>query len=209
MSQFNEILEGKLNQLLAARFAMQTGTPSPTLAPEIMPVVVLESDRPEWARLRQELPFGGSGTVAGVAATNSWVALRNPAGSRILATILGAIASTEVAASIIQTSRIIASSGFTPDSTVGGQLLYGGTVEPGTRVSQARIEVGTDALVEAAVGLQWRWRSATLSERVDVLLQPIVLWPGSTWLIYADAADSDLFVNLAWRERVLTGGELV
>lgn len=74
---------------LLRRFLSQAGQESVSgeLSPEISPVMVLDSVRPDWAYLRGERMCGGSVGSAPAAALNSTVRLVNPAGSGMLLTI--------------------------------------------------------------------------------------------------------------------------
>lgn len=86
----NEIQNGRVNALLTKLLSMKEGSPAPTLAPEVISALVLESDRPEWAFLKGErLGIGGTTLAAGGAGINSYVAIVNPLGSGVLGVILG------------------------------------------------------------------------------------------------------------------------
>lgn len=77
MALFNEIQVGRFNAVLHKLFDMKEGAPSPQVASEIMPVITLESDRPEWAFLANErLCYGGSAQNA-VAGELSHIQLLN------------------------------------------------------------------------------------------------------------------------------------
>lgn len=83
---YNEILTGQLNDILSKRLGMKGGGPAPTLAPEILPVLVVEADRPEWLVLGSTLMVGIGQLVATGAAVSS-VRIRNPVNSGVLAVI--------------------------------------------------------------------------------------------------------------------------
>ena len=80
----NEIQVGRLNGLLHKLLDMKEGAPSPTLASDVFPNIVLESDRPEWKFLAGERLGAGYRYDAAVAGQYSHAGLYNPAGSNVL-----------------------------------------------------------------------------------------------------------------------------
>ena len=80
----NEIQGGRLNSILHKLLNMAEGSPSPTLATDVFPMLALEVDRPEWHFLGGERLGWARWYLGGTAAQYSHVGLRNPAGSGVL-----------------------------------------------------------------------------------------------------------------------------
>lgn len=83
----NEVLSGRYNAILHKLLSMKEGAPAPTLAPEILPVIVLEDDRPEWAFLAGERLLSVSHQQAGGVGLAPFLALTNPVGSGVILVI--------------------------------------------------------------------------------------------------------------------------
>lgn len=75
-----------LERKLRAIVGVQGSNPLPELA-DISGLVTLEDDRPEWRLAGTELFGWGRESQAAVAAQFSWVALRNPVGSGVVAVL--------------------------------------------------------------------------------------------------------------------------
>jgi hypothetical protein len=71
---------------LRAMMGMGGGNPVPTLK-ELLPVVAVEVDRPEWGLAGNEFPWALSRSQAAVAAQLSYVALVNPPDSGLIAVV--------------------------------------------------------------------------------------------------------------------------
>lgn len=87
MSQYNQVGDFSLAQILARRYTTPDPNPAPTLEPGIFPSVTLESDRPEWPFLYGGRLWQGFGTQALDAANFSGCAINNPLGSRTIVVI--------------------------------------------------------------------------------------------------------------------------
>jgi hypothetical protein len=87
VARFNEIQRGGLNAILHKTLAMEEGAPAPQLSGDIVPVINLENDRPEYRYLAGERLCQGGIYVSGVAAATSKVGLFNPKGSGVLGVV--------------------------------------------------------------------------------------------------------------------------
>lgn len=84
----NEIQSGRFNAILAKLLNIKTGAPSPSLATDVFPVIVLEANDPSWAYLGGERLLGGYAEQgAGGAGLTSHVQLENPAGSGVICVV--------------------------------------------------------------------------------------------------------------------------
>lgn len=85
MAVFNEILVGRFNKALNDIFSIKAGAPSPSVAGEIMPVLVLDApgspDR-RWSEGWDR--FGFSTGVGALAANLSMIKFRNPSNSNTM-----------------------------------------------------------------------------------------------------------------------------
>jgi len=203
MSQFQAIGETGLNEVLAKRLTTPGGTIAPAVAPELFPIITLESERPEWGHLKGELLFSRAVTPA-VPVASSHVILRNPASSRTMAVItrINALTTAGVLSVVLAPIGTFGtgaanSTGIARD---GRDTAFAGGVF--TRTSQLTI-FSLDAALSA---VSESFRSQTTS--MD-LTEPWVLTPGNDLVIYGRTVAAALLVNLFWRERAMQPGELV
>lgn len=200
MAIWNEILEGGLNQLLAKRLAMQTGSPTPSISPELGAGLILENDRSEYGYIKGELLAAGRSGASAVVGQFGYVGVTNPANSGILATV----------------ERINwqfgASHGFVKARAL---TLAGAPVTSGVRDTRWMPNVGTArpvCVVSAGT------TAAAAPEPVLDYLFPTnygertteyVLRPGTHLLVELEVANIVLpTVTFVWRERMAAPGEL-
>lgn len=199
MAQFNEISEGGLNQILNRRLAMEGYSPSPTLAPEVMPGLVLESDRPEWGWLKGEQLLGFSQSLAAGGAGffgQAW--FTNPARSNTIVVIERISAHTTGNHAIVRIAQSVDAG-----SVVG--TLQNNTWRDTRWGIQGILAIRT--VVTTLPALTYRTLAqVTPSFPYD---EPIVLGPGTTCHIYGETAATAFAFSLAWTERVALQGELV
>jgi hypothetical protein len=196
MAQFNEIDEGGLNSILVRRLAMKTGTAAPTIAPEIMPDLTLESDRPEWGFLKGEMLCSGAFEQLLVAGTFSVLTIRNPTGSGILTTI-SRIQNTGTAA-----FRVVRIAFGTEAMTT---TAYAGVQDLRFRFRTMSTQTATST--PAAVANQGVF--AILDTGFRVFPEYLVLPPGSAVQLQAITLATDLKAEVSWYERPVQSGELV
>lgn len=82
---YNEIGGGNLDQILQQRLNVKgPGAVAPTVAPEVMPVLALEVDRPEWSVIKGEVPVSIRVTQNAVVGNFSFAWISLAAGSGLL-----------------------------------------------------------------------------------------------------------------------------
>lgn len=74
-----------------------------SISPEIIIALVLETDRPEWSALKEELLTAAGGSIGAVAAQVSAARIRNPTGSGRVVTLERIDVSVDTAATILMT----------------------------------------------------------------------------------------------------------
>lgn len=204
MAIFNEILTGSLANILSKRLGMQTGSPSPSLAPEVMPVIALEVDRPEWSALGYEARCGGSISVAAAAGFFSGFRLINPTGSNTLAVVeMFQVQSAAVVTVETYQQQLPLLIGTAGTSTPLDTRLPSGAV---TKNSVCSLSGDNTGFVPAIAGKRvWRVPANSL----DPISLPIVLKPGTS-IEFAGATVNTLVAGgIYWRERALVQGELI
>lgn len=140
------------------------------LAPEISPVLALESDRPEWAFLASEKLMGSVFNATAAVGLASTAQLRNPLNSGVIAIITDVCLSTSVTPGPLQLMRVETNADLANALT---------PVARDTRFPQ----VSASALVAswgnvAPTGNQW-FRSNASSNNFPIILKiPFVLTPG-------------------------------
>lgn len=72
----NEIQTDRLDAILRRTLAIRAGSLAPTLGPEILPVIVLENDRPEWRYYERERLYMCTGVQAAVLAEYACVGIK-------------------------------------------------------------------------------------------------------------------------------------
>lgn len=197
MAIWNEILEGGLNQLLAKRLAMQTGSPTPSISPELGAGLILENDRAEYGFLKGEVLMSGYGEAAAVAGELSYTAIVNPATSGVLATVTG-----------IQTISAVGQVWFRTGSTPGtlGRSQARDFRWPsavGNFNSALQLVTGSSIALPPTGFLKSFGTSGFLQ-----FFSELVVSPGSALIIYGTTANQPITVNLDWRERAILPGEL-
>lgn len=197
MAQFNEIDEGGLNQLLVRRLGMKTGSPAPTIAPELMPNITLENDRPEWGYLKGEMWCAGNFTVPLVAGQFGYVQFNNPVSSRSICTIRHI---ENVFPGDVFVSRAAYS------TLAVGTTEYAGVCD--LRFRFRTMQLQTQRFNVAAVPAD-QGRFALLNGVNVKYDAPIVLTPGSLCRVEATTAAQDISFNVIWYERPASDGELV
>lgn len=94
MAYPNEIQIGRLNAVLYKLLDMKEGAPAPQLTGEVVPGLVLESDRIEWKFLGGERIMAGRATPGAAAGEITAAQLLNPAGSEVLIILEACVFST-------------------------------------------------------------------------------------------------------------------
>lgn len=206
MAVFNEILTGTLSNVLAKRLGMQTGTPAPSLAPEIMPTLSLEVDRPEWHYLAGSTLASGFGNVPATVGNLSTVRLNNPANSNVIIVVeqLQSLctASAEIRLYPARSSppTLLAQQASSPSDT---RILQKSTAPTRNTVGL----LSQDAIAAASPGGFVAGRLfAAISNPLRV---SFILAPGSALDIQCATANTALQCAVWWRERAAVSGELL
>lgn len=200
----NDIGQDRFQARLTKELKIKGSMPAPVLAPEIVPVLLVEGERPENLHIQREHRFAVSLTLGAVAGEYMYFQVWNPAGRD------GLIVIEEVAlskpAAIIQFDWGVAD--VAVKASLGARDTYSLDTRlpgpnPGRGVGEAL--VGTDA----GMGfLDVCGRCHAPSNDMGVVRPNMVLSPGYGFGI------QNLWVNEAvagwcmWRERQATDGEL-
>lgn len=204
MALANEVQTARLNAVLHKLLGMKEGSPSPQLSPEIMPVLPVEHDRPEWEFLGGgRLSAGFVATAGGGAGTRVIHRFANPSGSGVLA-VVELITSTMAAAGVLQLMRssqnfvqnaagTVWSRDLRDASTPACRLQSDNAHALGAAVVIGYFEGNTDQAVTPMSSSSWRW--------------PLILPPG-TFFDWASGSDNiGTSSCVVWRERALEPSE--
>lgn len=203
MAEFNEILEGSLNQVLSRRLAMQGNAPAPALMPEVAPVLVLENDRPEWSFLKREAWAWGIGNAPANAGLRSGVKLTNPTGSGAIIVLKRSLVWCQAVCQFRRVPGVGAAPGPNVGTSAPEDLRYPSPA-PG---------------INTVGHVSWEHLPAPLAETIQVLDvqgptvnyvvdHNVVLPPGSTVSWWGAANNFQVVVSFQWYERRALPGEL-
>lgn len=198
-----QISESGLGQLLTKRLTTPGNAVAPAVAPELMPMIGLEVDRPEWGFLKGELRYGAYVSVAAAGAGQyARIYLRNPSDSRLIITL-------EQFSPGASTGVLLAT--FFPDGLITPTLATQTRGRPrDTRqrrgaASGALVEYGTDGTPDPSAGAFTVHYQLT----TEYFKQPIVIAPGGALEMLYQVVNTAINVVLQWRERPAEPGELV
>lgn len=198
MSQFNAIGEYGLNDVLTKRLTTPGGSNAPSVAPEIFPVLALESDRPEWSWLKGEILAARYGTVAAVAGQFSAMQYYLPTNARTVAVVKNIRTHNNTA---IVIARLVGISGGLAGWT--GRT----TATCDTRAGGQNTAVICEDIQNIASPSQFPTMTI-LNATNQEYEQPIVIAPGGSLGIIGAAVNTALQVSITWYERPAQPGEL-
>lgn len=190
-----------LERKLRAIVGVQGSNPLPQLH-DVNGLVIVENDRPEWAKAGGEILMLGYVQVSPAAQFGN-TRIRNPVGSGMLVVIdyVDVLATT---AQFLQWSPGYA----TTDLATGNNtksLRDTRFADAGTQTQSAAVMSGQVSAGSTAVG-QPSHETNNTAGVATVFPQPFVLGPGSSLDISTIAAvTATIVVNYAWRERPLEG----
>lgn len=203
MASFNEIMRGGLNAILHKTLSMEEGAPAPQLSGDIVPTLGLEMDRPEWKFLAGEsLAVSTCWVPAGGAGFFSFIQLWNPFASGVL-TILEQHWINSLAAVAAQYCF----------STVPITITTTGTPRSldrrNTGVGAATKVYGDNTQIVSAMttysGPFFYYRQRLDADQAIKL--PVILPPGTGFIIENSATNAILRCSFQWRERPMEPSE--
>lgn len=201
MALFNEILVGRFSNFLTRKLNMTGGTPAPTLAPEIMPVMPVQGVQPEDYLLRGDVLAWGRITQAAVALQYAGAVLTNPSNSGILVVVTQVLLynTAPAGASLFQLST---DPGDVP--TLGTAFptrsrdLRTLPVPAGSALTAAQLNATTTTQIMLTGSLVIPTPAIATGQRVDL---EVVLQPGRALAVQnATIGTGDLSASFQWRE---------
>lgn len=199
MANFDHIGEFGLDQLLAKRLTTPGGSVSPTVAPELFPVITLENDRPEWGFIKGERLYQRRIFMTAVGAQYNTLQLFVPLASRTIA-VVEEIKTGNTNA--VEIGRGVADGGLAGWT---GQIIRSRDMRVSSG-SQCELSSNTNALRPVITGFFDRLSLDQASTK-----QPYILGgrSGDALFIASIVVNQSLDVTVTWRERGAQPGELV
>lgn len=197
---FNEINDYSLNSVLIRRLGMVQAAAAPAVAPEVFPVMTLESDRPEWGWLKGEQLNGRFMSVGAVAGQFSMVQMYLPSTSQQVVVIENI---TNTGTAQLAIFRIIG---------IGGGLggWSGRTVaNRDTRWVGDRTGLVVETNQNAALPARYPDIAVLPGSIAARFEAPLIITPGRGFCIATASVNQIISANVNWRERVAQPGELV
>lgn len=189
----------RLNQILARTLGFAgVEAPAEDLSPEISPVLVVESDRPEWKFLSSERYCGADiGTSNG--AGPSYTRLANPSGSGVLCII----------EKIVATTTTVGGSAITVRMNRGANRANAGTgVNRDTRFTMGAAACIPSQSTAPGSGTATEAPTVLANSPYCVASCPIILGPGGFVDVGVDGAGATAIeVSYQWRERPIEAYE--
>jgi hypothetical protein len=210
MAMQNEILVGRYNQLLTRLLKVTGGAPSPQLTPEVTPVMVLISDAPDLAFIKQEqLMVVGVNSTGAAIGKQAYYQLANPVNSGLLITVeaflienaTGLAQDYAYGVTTISTRAALAVS--PRDSRVNTGL---GNVQFGP----GRFTLGSDAVLDGVAGIANRIGQVFLLSQTSIFLPvPYVLNPGDAFTVTPNGTNIIAAGTIFYRARPASTDETV
>lgn len=197
MGKFNELLAARFNEGLTALLGLGEQEGVRTVAPEVMPVVMMEGERPEHSYLKQERLAIGSVSGPADAANFTYVQLANPTGSNVILTLEQVIVQASVAATLFfgTTTTLLA-------TAVGSGVRdsrWGTPAAPQQPTGSVRTAPNASgALIGGALG-----RYLVAANAPIALAIPFVISPGFQFSINPAAINILVNATFVWRERAM------
>jgi hypothetical protein len=191
-----------LERKLRAIVGVSGDNPLPDLE-DIKGLLVLESDRPEWAIAGGEQLYGGTVNQPLVAANVSAAELRNPANSGVILVVSRVITSLSAAGG--QTLKI----GF-GTATLATQFNTKSTVDTrrgdaGTQTNSAATMSGQATTPGDPTGGQIILQTLAPANTPVYWETPIILAPNSSLYVVSGVVNQTLIAAFSWRERPVEG----
>lgn len=201
----NDIGQDRFQARLTKELRIKGSMPAPVLAPEIVPVLIIEGERVENLHLQREHRFSCTLALGGVVNEYYYFQLWNPAGRTGLVIVDEfSVASTAATVSwdwgyadAAVTGSLGPRDSFCMDSRIPGRAPRQGVAEPmcGTDLGGGLIEIFG--------------RSRSLPGRMDRIVPGVVVTPGHGFSIQCGALNENVNGYCFWREREAEVGELI
>jgi hypothetical protein len=197
VTDFNALLASSFADFIRRRFGEDIELSA--IAPELIPVIALQDDRPEWGWLLGESLLGLGFIQTAFAAQNSAAQIRNPPGSGVLVMIDEVEASSSAPGELNLCVQQISAGNMT---TIQGTNIGRDTRLQGNRgiaICSAQNNAAATNIVKYVNSgtAPWVWRNLG-----------IVLAPGSAAQVLTTAVNTQLDVSFVWRERRVRPEEL-
>ena len=201
----NDIGQDRFQARLTKELRIKGSMPAPVLAPEIVPVLIVENERTENLHLQREHRFSCTLTLAGVANEFYYFQLWNPAGAHGIVVVeefgLTDVASTGAVdfgyADVAVKASLGARDSFCLDTRVPGRTPRQGVALPfvGTDLGAGIIDVFGRTLC----GTTW----------FPQIKPNVVLTPGYGFSIWCSVVQQGIAGYCFWLERQAEDGELI
>ncbi len=201
---YNEIQVGRFLRYFQKLFSMKGTEPREiTLAPEIMPGLLIAAGGPEDWYLQSWAPFGVAMRSPAVVAQVANAKIRNPAGSNIIALV------SRAHANVLATDQILWS--YRAQTADFASLAAAQTLDPRGRVSGGSTVVASfGSGQDLSLGVPI-YRSQVLANTITELIwddsQSFPLLPGFELIAGNETVNTVLDTGWRWRERFLEESE--
>ncbi len=202
MAKYNEILVGRFNRALQKLLSMKGNAPAPQLSTEMMAVLAEEFGIENryllgWSR------FGVSGLVNAVAAQNSAVRIRNPAGSNFIG-VLERLWANEAATDAFNVEGPRAVAAALAVGVFGPSVL---DPRQGAGLGLLEFSAGNNVAAVSPFLYQPQVLANTPFDFIEGGQRELVLLPGQGITISTNAVNVQLRAGVIWRERFLEDSE--
>jgi len=177
--------------------------PAPT---EVIPTIDLSQPPYDWLYPQDVYLYGGYATEASLAGNRSQVALSNPAGSGVIATVEKVTARSDTTRVTLNMANAAAVAAFDSDGQEWGRdsrLLTNVTVPPTGRAPACKVLTDQSAqagqVIITMFGLMYD--GATYFTYVEDRIGAVLL-PGSALVVCPAADEKVLYSSILWRERI-------
>ena len=201
----NDIGQDRFQARLTKELRIKGSMPAPVLAPEIVPVLIVEDERVENLHLQREHRFACTLTLAGVVNEYYYFQLNNPAGRNGLVVVEEFCVSNITGPSSLDfgftdpavTASLALRDSFCLDTRIPGRTPIRGQAEP---------LVGTDL---GAGVIDIFGRIGYLARTMVRVPLDVVLTPGYGFSLWGMDVNNGHEGYIIWRERQLEDGELI
>ncbi|MHC4067050.1 MAG: hypothetical protein ACYSUI_21445 [Planctomycetota bacterium] len=197
----NDIQVGRYSELLHKLLGITEGSPAPSLAPELLATLVLETDRPEWGYLGGERLCWGQVTPTPAVGARSLVQLHNNHISDLLIVVDGLELSTGANLTFVV--------GHLDTLASGGGVTVGTTGFRDGRYARGVAASGRVYSDEgAALALDRElYNVRVLANTSRFIPLSVVLPPGTGFAALTFTTNQAFTGSFLWRERAMTSNE--